>query len=54
MTKKKDERTYKLKTAKVASLRLVSTKRVPALRNAVSVEEAREIILRLIEAIKRL
>jgi hypothetical protein len=54
VTKKKEDRTYKLQTAKVANLRLVSSRPVPALRNAASVEEAREIILRLIEAIKRL
>jgi len=50
----KEERTYKIETAKVANLRLVSSKPVPALRRAATVEEAREIILRLIEAIKRL
>jgi hypothetical protein len=52
--KPKDERTFKLETARVANLRLVASKPFPALRRAVTVEEAREIILRLIEAIKRL
>jgi hypothetical protein len=50
----KEERKYKLETAKVANLRLVSSKSGPILRRAATVEEAREIILRLIEAIKRL
>lgn len=54
MTQKKEDRTYKLQTAKVANLRLVAQKPIPALKNVASVEEAREIILRLIEAIKRL
>jgi hypothetical protein len=52
--KQKDDKTFKLETAKVANLRLVSAKPVPALRRAATVEEAREIIMRLIEAIKRL
>jgi hypothetical protein len=52
--KEKGERSYKLETARVANLRLVASKPVPGLRRAASVEEAREIILRLIEAIKRL
>lgn len=52
--KTKDERTFKLETARVANLRLVASKPLPSLRRPVTVEEAREIILRLIEAIKRL
>jgi hypothetical protein len=50
----KEERKYKLETAKVANLRLVASKPIPGLRRVATVEEAREIILRLIEAIKRL
>lgn len=50
----KEDRKFKLETAKVTNLRLVASKPIPALRRVATVEEAREIILRLIDAIKRL
>ena len=52
--KKEEERSYKLDTAKIANLRLVTAKPAAGARRGLPPEHAREIILRLIEAIKRL
>lgn len=52
--KKEDKRTYKIDTGKVASVRLGSAKPVPEDPRGQPMENARELIIKLIEAIKRL
>lgn len=52
--KKEKDRTYKLDTAEVANMRLVSHRKAGANRPIDSLDNAREIILKLIEAIKKL
>lgn len=52
--KKEDKRTYKIDTARVADIRLTAAKPTPENSRGQSMETAREIILKLIEAIKRL
>lgn len=54
MDKKQDSRTYKIKTARIAEARLVSVKPTGGTPRRIPVENAREIVLKLIEAIKRL
>lgn len=54
MEKKLEQRTYKIKTARIADARLVSAKPTGGIPRKMPVENAREIVLKLIEAIKRL
>ena len=52
--KKEKKRKYKINSAKVAGARLVSSKPLSDRQRNMPVEDARGIILKLIEAIKRL
>lgn len=52
--KKEEKRTYKINTARVANVRLAEAKTNPENQRGQSLENAREIILKLIDAIKRL
>ena len=52
--RKEQERKYKVETAKVSSVRLASAKQNPYAPHLPRLENAREVILKLIEAIKRL
>ncbi len=51
---KDEKRSYKIDTAKVASVRLVAAKPDAGAKRSLPAENAREIVLKLIEAIKRL
>lgn len=52
--KKTEERKFRLDTAQVANLRLVSSRPERSARRLPEFENAREVILKLIEAVKRL
>ena len=52
--KKEEHRKYRMETAKVSNARLISAKPDPNAPRLPQFENAREIILKLIEAIKRL